>query len=51
MTKAISIFVYDKEDYKIAIKRWRVVGSGHPGGVSFGEGEAQVALLGYLIAL
>ena len=24
MTKAISIFVYDKEVYKIGIKRWRV---------------------------
>ena len=24
MTKAISIFIYDKEVYKIAIKRWRI---------------------------
>ena len=24
MTKAISMFVYDKEVYKIAIERWRI---------------------------
>ena len=29
MTKVISIFVYDKEVYKIAIKQWRIARRSH----------------------